>query len=105
MHVKYKQDNLHHMKWYVWDNDHVLTIHISFMVKCVCYVEFGSNGCFIAGAALMGGDYRMDIISGVIHPRSNSVVSLVSCMVEYNIRGTSIVLQVPRDSTNLARKR
>jgi hypothetical protein len=40
MHVKYRQDNLHHMTWYTGtcgSNGHGLTIHVSFMVKCVCY--------------------------------------------------------------------
>jgi hypothetical protein len=49
----------------------------------------------------MKGHYRTDIISGVGHPRSDSVVLLVLCMVVYNGYGTDIVLQVPRDSINL----
>jgi hypothetical protein len=36
----------------------------------------------------------MNIISGVGHPRSDLVVSLVLCMVACNIWGTGIVLQV-----------
>jgi hypothetical protein len=33
---------------YVWDNDHRLTIHVNFMIKCVCcYMGLGSNGCFV----------------------------------------------------------
>jgi hypothetical protein len=42
MHVKYRQDNLHCMTWYTstcGSNGHGLTIHVSFMVKCVCYVR------------------------------------------------------------------
>jgi hypothetical protein len=35
MHVKYGQDKLHCMTWYVQGNDHGLTIHVNFMVKCV----------------------------------------------------------------------
>jgi hypothetical protein len=57
------------------------------------YTDLGSNGC-----------YRTNIISGVTHLRSNLVVLLVLCMVAYNIEGTSVVLQVPRDSTNLVEK-
>jgi hypothetical protein len=38
------------------------------------------------------------------HPRSGSVVPLVLCMVAYNIRGIAVVLQIPRDSANLAGK-
>jgi hypothetical protein len=45
-----------------------------------------------------------DIISGVGRPRSDSVVPLVLCMVACNGWSTGIVLQVPRDSTNLAEK-
>jgi hypothetical protein len=52
----------------------------------------------------MDGHYRTDIISGVGHPRSDSVVPLVSCVVACNGWNTDIVLQVPRDSTNLAEK-
>ena len=68
------------------------------MVKCVCYMGIGPNGCFVTGIALMGGHYRIYIISGVAHPRSNSVVLLVLWTVSCNGWGTSIVLQVPRDS-------
>jgi hypothetical protein len=60
----------------------------------------GSNGCFMAGAALTGGHYRMDIISGGGQLRSDSDMSLLFCMVAYNIRGISVVSQVPRDSVN-----
>ena len=73
------------------------------MVKCVCYMGFGSNGYFMADTTLMGDHYRTNIISGVDHPMSNSIVPLVLCTVVYNIRGTGIVLQVPRDSANHAR--
>jgi hypothetical protein len=62
------------------------------MVKCVCYMGLGSNGCFMAGVALMGGHYRMDIISSVGHPRSDLVVPLVLCTVVYNIQGSGVVL-------------
>jgi hypothetical protein len=55
---------------------------------------------FVAGTALMGGYYKTDIISGVGHPRSNSVVPLVLCTIACNIRGTGVVLQVHRDSVN-----
>jgi hypothetical protein len=73
----------------------VFTIHVNFMVKCVCYMGLGSNGCFMISITLMGGQYRMNIISGVGHPRSNSVVPLVLCTVACNGQGTGIVLQVP----------
>jgi hypothetical protein len=56
----------------------------------------------MAGAALTDSHYKTNIISSVGHLRSDSVVSLVLCMVMYNIRGTSAILQVPQDSVNLA---
>ena len=77
-----------------------LLYKLSDMVKCVCYMSFGSNGYFVIGATLMNSHYRADIINGVGYPRSDSVVSLVLCMVAYNIRGTDVVLQVSRDSAN-----
>jgi hypothetical protein len=48
----------------------------------------------------MDGHYRVDIISGVGHPRLDVVVLLVLYTVAYNIRGTSVVLQIHRDSDN-----
>jgi hypothetical protein len=42
MHVNYRQDNLHRMTWYTGtcgSSSHGLTIHVSFMVKYVCYVR------------------------------------------------------------------
>jgi hypothetical protein len=70
------------------------------MVKCVCYMGLGSKDCFVTDVVLMGGHYRTDIISGIGHSRSESVVPLVLCMVAYNNWGTGIVLQVPWDSAN-----
>jgi hypothetical protein len=88
----------------VQDNGYVFTIYVNFIVRCVCYMCLGSNGCFMADAALTNCHYRMDIISGVGHLRSDSIVLLVLCTVAYNIRGTSIVLQVPQDNTNPTKK-
>jgi hypothetical protein len=51
----------------------------------------------------MVGHYRTYITSGVGHPMSDLVVPLVLWMVAYNSRGTDIVLQVSRDSDNLAK--
>ena len=90
------------MVYYVRDNGHGLTIYVNFMVKCVCYMGLGSNGYFVIGVALTGNHYKLDIISDVGHLRSDSVVPLVLCMVAYNIWGTSVVLQVPRDNANPA---
>jgi hypothetical protein len=54
------------------------------MVKCVC-VSFEFNG-FVTKTQLfpMNGHYRMNIISGVSHPRSDSVMPLVLCAVPCN---------------------
>jgi hypothetical protein len=54
-----------------------LLYRLSDIVKCVCYIGLGSSGCFLTDATLMSGHYRMDIISGASHLRSDSVVSLV----------------------------
>ena len=62
------------------------------MVKCV-YGGFGSNGFVTKTQPFpMDGHFRTYIISGVGHPRSNSVVPLVLCTVAYNEWGISIVL-------------
>jgi hypothetical protein len=62
------------------------------MVKCVCYMSLGSNGCFMADAAVTGGHYRINIINGVDYLRSDSIMLLLVCMVAYNIRGTGICI-------------
>jgi hypothetical protein len=59
----------------------------------------------MVSAALTGGHYKTDIIKGVGHLRSNSIMLLVLCTVAYNIQGISVVLQVLRDSVNLTRNR
>jgi hypothetical protein len=58
----------------------------------------------VAGAAITGGHYRINIISGVGHSRSDSIIPLGLYMVAYDIRGTGIILQVPQDNTNPAEK-
>jgi hypothetical protein len=76
------------------------------MVMCVYVLGgFGSN-CFVTKVQPfpMDGHYRTDIISGVGHSRSNSVMLLVLCTVACNIHGTGIVLQVPQDSVNSTKK-
>ena len=62
-------------------NGHRLTIHVNFMVQCVC-VSFRFNG-FVTKMQLfpMDGHYRINIISSVGYSRSDSVVPLVLCMV------------------------
>jgi hypothetical protein len=51
-----------------------------------------SNGCFIVNATLTGDHYKMDIISGVGHLRSDLVVPLVLYTITYNIRGIGVIL-------------
>ena len=70
---------------------------------CVSYRPW-IQWLFVANATLMGDHYRMDIISCVRHPRLDSVVLLVLCTVACNGWGTGIVLQVPWDSANPAKK-
>jgi hypothetical protein len=89
---------------YVGDNGHGLTIHVNFMVKCMCVNGLGSNDCFVTRAALMSGYYKTYIISGVGHLRLDLVISLVLSMTAYNILGTGIILQVTWDSAYPVKK-
>ena len=56
------------VQWYVRDNDYKLIIHVNFIIKCVCYISLRSNDCFMTDAALIDGQYKMDIISIVGPP-------------------------------------
>jgi hypothetical protein len=95
---------MHCMIWYT-DTYSIIVMSLLYrlndMVKYVYYMGPGSNSCFVTGVALMGGHYRTDIINGIGYPRSDSVLPLVLCTVAYNIQGTGVVLQVPRDNVNL----
>jgi hypothetical protein len=65
-------------------------------------VSFGSNDFVTKVQPFpMYGHCRIDIISGVGHPRLDLIMPLMLCMVAYNICGTGIVLQVSRDSIHL----
>jgi hypothetical protein len=69
-------------------NSYRLTIHVNFMVKCVC-VGFGSNGFMTKMQSFpMDGHYRMNVISSVGHLRSDSVVPLVLRTICYAMVGT-----------------
>jgi hypothetical protein len=70
---------------------------------CMYYMGLGSNSCFMFDTTLTCGHYKIDIISGIGHLRSDSVVPLVLYTVAYNIQGTGVVLRVPRDSANLVK--
>jgi hypothetical protein len=62
---------------YVRYNGHGLTIRVSFMVNvCVCG-GFGSNGFVTNDVTISNGYYRTDVISGVGHPRLDSIVPLM----------------------------
>ena len=77
---------------YMRYNDHVLRIRVNFVVKCVC-VGFGLNGFVTKTQPFpMDGYSKMDIISGVSYPRSDSIVLLVLCMVACNGWSIGIVL-------------
>ena len=95
MYAKYEQDNFSSYDmahWYVWDNSHGQTIYVNSMVKCVHYMDLRSNDSFMAGAALTGGHYMTNIISGVGETRSNSVVPPVFCTVAYRTISRASVL-------------
>ena len=73
---------------YVRYNGHGLTIQVSFMVSMCVWGGFGSNGFVTKMQPFpMDGHYRMDINSGVGHPRSDSVVLLVLRTVCYAMAG------------------
>ena len=59
---------------------------------------------FVVNATLKGSHCKTNIINGVGHPWSDSVVPLVLCMVACNGWCTDIVLQVPRDNANPTKK-
>ena len=72
---------------YVRYNGHGLTIQVNFMVKCVC-VGFGFNGFVTKMQPFpMNGHYTTNIICGVGHLRSDSVVPLVLHTVCYAMAG------------------
>ena len=81
-----------------------LLYRFNVIVKCVCYMSLGFSGCFVTVATITGGHYKTYIISGVGHLRSDLVVPLLLWAIAYNIRGTSVVLQVPRDNVKLVER-
>jgi hypothetical protein len=58
----------------------------------------------VAGVALTGNYYMMDVINDVGHLRLNLIGLLVLRTVVFNVWGTNIVLQVPLDSVNPAER-
>jgi hypothetical protein len=92
MHVKYRQDNLHRMTWYTGtcgSIDHVLTIHVSFMVKCVCYTKLWIYWFHDLNTTIPNGLVTTGWTSliGVGHSRSDSIVPLMLRLVCYAMTG------------------
>jgi hypothetical protein len=82
MHVKYRQDNLHRMTWYTGTCDsigHGLTIHVSFMVNCVCYTRLWIHWFRDLGATIPNGSVTtgQTSLAGVGHSRSDSIMPVV----------------------------
>jgi hypothetical protein len=82
IHVKYRQDNLHCMTWYTGtcgSNGHGLTIHVSFMVKCVRYVKAVIHWFCDLDATIPNGSVTTGRTSlvGVGHSGSDPIVPLV----------------------------
>ena len=72
--------------WYVRDSNHGLTIHVYFMVKCVCDIwDLDLMAVSCLAQLNKAGHYKMYIISGVGHPRSDMVMTLMLWKVAYNI--------------------
>jgi hypothetical protein len=86
MHVKYKQNNLHCMTWYTGKCG-IITVGLLYMLTLwsnVCVMWALDPIVVPGGTALMGGHYKMNIICGVGHQRSDSIVPLMLCIVVCN---------------------
>jgi hypothetical protein len=88
MHVKYRQDNLHRMTWYTGtcgSIGHGLTIHVSFMVKCVYYTGLWIHWFRDLDAIIYNGSItiRRTSLVGVGHSGSYSIVPLILRTVCY----------------------
>jgi hypothetical protein len=93
MHVKYRQDNLHRMTWHTStcsSNGHGLTIHVSFMVKCVCYMGLWINWFRDLGVTIPNGSVTIGRTSlvGVGHSRSDLIMPLILCTLCCAMVGT-----------------
>jgi hypothetical protein len=70
MHVKYRQHYLHRMTWYTStcnSNGHGLTIHVRFMVKCVCYIGLWIHWLRDHGATIPNGSVGLDHATNVMY--------------------------------------
>ena len=86
MHVKYRQDNLYRMTWYT-GMCAIMAMGLLYMLALWlnAFIIWALDPMlFVASVALMGGYYRMEIISGVSHPRSDLVMSLMLFTVACN---------------------
>jgi hypothetical protein len=110
MYVKYRQDNLHRMAWYTdtySSNGHGLTIHVSFMVKCVCYMGLWIYWFHNPGATIPNGSVSIGQTSlvGMGHLRSDSIVSLMLHTVCYAITGALTLYYRPLGTTSTLLRR
>jgi hypothetical protein len=88
MHVKYRQGNLHRMTWYTstcGSIGHGLTIHVNFMVKCVCYMGFWIHWFRDLDVTIHNSSVTIGRTSlvGAGHSRSNLIVPLMLRMECY----------------------
>jgi hypothetical protein len=85
MHVEYKQDNLHHMTWYTGtcgSNGHRLTIHVSFKVKCVCYMGIWIHWFRDPGATIPNGLVTIGQTSLVSVGHLGLVIGVKYCLLD-----------------------
>jgi hypothetical protein len=109
MHVKYKQDNLHRMTWYTGTCgciSHGLTIHVSFMVKCVCYTGLWIYWFRDLDATIPKGSVtRQTSLVGVGHSRSDLIVPLMLRTVYYAMARTlTLYYRFLRTASTLLRR-
>jgi hypothetical protein len=97
MHVKYRQDTLHRMTWYTGtcgSNGHGLTIHVSFIVKCVCYTGLWIHWFCDPSATISNGSVTigwMSIVGVPLKVRLDCTTNVTYGML-CNVWGTGIVL-------------
>jgi hypothetical protein len=70
------------MTWYIGtcgSNDYGLTIHVNFMVKCMCYMGLWIHWFHDYGATLSNGSVTIGwtLLVGVGHSRSDSIMLLM----------------------------
>jgi hypothetical protein len=87
-----RQDNLHRMTWYTGvcsSIGHGLTIHVSFMIKYVCYMRLWIHWFRDFDATIPNGLVTIGRTSlvGVGHSESDLIVPLMLRMVCYAMAG------------------